>query len=563
MKKKHSATKTAIYMIIGQAVLLVSACLLVSGVFFTRCLERLYEEFDRSVSGAALSAVEQSDLELLAKEVYAVVSTMDDPYALYQNDPEAYFAKFKPIEYSEVYQNIRTAINDVRRNTSSTAICYSLLFPEDNRGLYIFDSSDYNVLPCGEWYDIDLAKFRSDPAATFEAFVGDSPTYGKVRTNGPIVYEDGNGIIAVLLADIPVTYIYRAGRGFLFQTGAVALIVTALICAGVAAVLHRMVTQPLQEISSTAKNFVKGFARRNGTYEQTHVFDSADGGEITELCDLADSLKKMEAEMNEYLCNIENLSAERARISTELELAEKIQKNMLPNIFPAFPERPEFEIFAEMRPAKEVGGDFYDFFLIDDDHLGLVIADVSGKGIPGALFMMMSKILVSNAAMMNMKPSEVLYTVNNAIYKNNENDMFVTVWFGIMTISTGHVIASNGGHEYPVLRAADGKFELLKDLHGFVLGGMEDMDYQDYEFDIEAGGTLFLYTDGLPEATNTEGKPFGLERVVSQLNETPDAAPDELIDRMNKAADTFVGEEPQFDDMTMMAISRPKVSDNA
>ena len=557
MKKKRTITRTAVYMIIGQALMLVGACLLVSYVFFSRTLEHLYEEYDRSVSRVALAAVDQKDLELLAEQTYAAVTEMEDPYGLYKSDPDTYFAKLKPIEDSEVYQNVRSAINEVRRETSSTAICYSILFPEDNRGLYIFDSSDYNVLPCGEWYDIDLSNFRNDPEATFEAFVGDSPTYGKVRTNGPVVYENGNGIIAVLLSDVPISYILEKGQGFLFQTGAVALILTAIICAGVAALLQKYLTRPMKEVSETAQKFVGSFENRSGVYDETHVFESVDGGEIRELCDLRDSMEKMENEMNSYLKKMETMAADRARISTELDLAEKIQMNMLPNIFPAFPERPEFDIFAVMNPAKEVGGDFYDFFLLDDDHLGIVMADVSGKGIPGALFMMMSKILVANAAQMGMTPAGVLSTVNNAIYRNNENDMFVTVWFGIMTISTGHVIASNGGHEYPVIKGRDGAFELYKDVHGFVLGGMEDMEYQDYEFDIEEGGALFLYTDGLPEATDSDGKPFGLDRMITTLNKDTAAKPREMIEKMMHAVNEFVGEAPQFDDLTMLAIRRP------
>ena len=266
------------------------------------------------------------------------------------------------------------------------------------------------------------------------------------------------------------------------------------------------------------------------------------------------AIEKMEHDTLGYMDHLTTITAEKERIGTELALATRIQSDMLPNIFPAFPERKEFDIFASMTPAKEVGGDFYDFFLIDDDHLGLVMADVSGKGVPAALFMMMSKILVNNYAMMGGSPKEVLERVNNAICKNNEEDMFVTVWFGILTISTGRVVAANAGHEYPILRKADGKFEVLKDPHGLVIGGMEDMTYKEYEFTLEKGGTLFLYTDGVAEATNGQNEQFGMDRILETLNREPDAAPRRILETMQLAVEDFVGDAPQFDDLTMMAL---------
>ncbi len=207
-----------------------------------------------------------------------------------------------------------------------------------------------------------------------------------------------------------------------------------------------------------------------------------------------------------------------------------------------------------MTPAKEVGGDFYDFFLIDDDHLGMVMADVSGKGVPAALFMMMSKILVNNYAMMDGHPAKVLEKVNTQICKNNDEEMFVTVWFGVLEISTGKVTAANAGHEYPIIKKADGGFELFKDKHGFVIGGMDGMRYKEYEFRLEKGGTLFLYTDGVAEATNANNELFGTDRMLEALNKDSEASPKELLTNMKTAVDEFVGEAPQFDDLTMLGV---------
>ena len=245
---------------------------------------------------------------------------------------------------------------------------------------------------------------------------------------------------------------------------------------------------------------------------------------------------------------------ERSRIETELTMASSIQAHMLPNIYPAFPERSEFDIYAAMDPAREVGGDFYDFFLVDDDHLCLLIADVSGKGIPAALFMMASRIILASNAKLGKSPAEILKSTNDTICPNNPEEMFVTVWLGILELSTGRLTAANAGHEYPVLKRSDGGFELIKDKHGFVIGGMEGMKYKEYELQLEAGSKLFLYTDGVPEATNAEKQLFGTERMLAALNEDVSAPPEELLKNVRRAVDAFVKDAEQFDDLTMLGL---------
>ena len=245
---------------------------------------------------------------------------------------------------------------------------------------------------------------------------------------------------------------------------------------------------------------------------------------------------------------------EKERIGAELNVATQIQASMLPCVFPAFPEYKEFDIYASMDPAKEVGGDFYDFFLVDEDHLAIVMADVSGKGVPAALFMMITKTLIKNEAQSGLSAGATLETVNNQLLENNEAGMFVTVWLGIYEISTCRLTAANAGHEYPVIRRAGGVFELLKDKHGFVMAGMEGAKYREYELELQAGDILFLYTDGVAEATNTEEQLYGTERMVDALNSVENAAPRELLLAVRADIDRFVGDAEQFDDITMLAL---------
>ena len=255
-----------------------------------------------------------------------------------------------------------------------------------------------------------------------------------------------------------------------------------------------------------------------------------------------------------YTILFSDRSKKLASTQTELETATLIQNSMIPDIFPPFPDKKEFDIYGSMDPAREVGGDFYDFFLIDDDHLGMVMADVSGKGIPAALFMMMARIMINSIALSGASPAQVLRQANEKICESNETEMFVTVWLGILTISTGQVVAANAGHEYPMVRKAGGPFELTKDPHGFVVGGMEGTRFKEYSFTLEKGGTLFLYTDGLAEANNSKQELFGITRILEVLNADPDADSKTLLDSMTRAVAGFVGREPQFDDLTMMAV---------
>lgn len=250
----------------------------------------------------------------------------------------------------------------------------------------------------------------------------------------------------------------------------------------------------------------------------------------------------------------EKQQIEATRLDSELSMATRIQADMLPNIFPAFPEREEFDVFASMTPAKEVGGDFYDFFLIDQQHLGLVMADVSGKGIPAALFMMISKILVQNYALTGRSPKEVLESVNEQICKNNREEMFVTVWFGILDLASGRLTAVNAGHEYPALKEPDGSFELIHDKHGIVVGAMEGVRYREYELILQPGAKLFLYTDGVAEATNAENELFGTDRMIAALREAENKTTEEVLSSVHNAVNDFVKTAPQFDDLTMLVL---------
>ena len=325
----------------------------------------------------------------------------------------------------------------------------------------------------------------------------------------------------------------------------VTLVLTVIL--GQSVYLHRVLLHPLNLITEEAARF----SRENTAAEQKlqDVIRNKD-----EIGQLAKSIDTMEEQIETYISDITQITAERERINTELSLATRIQAAFVPHLFPPFPDRPEFTLYASMDPAKEVGGDFFDFFLIDEDHLGLVIADVSGKGIPAALFMMASKIILQSCAMLGHSPAAILTKTNEAICSNNQEQMFVTVWLGILEISTGRLTAANAGHEYPMVKEPDGSFAPLKDKHGLVIGGMNGVRYLEYEIRLAPGAKIFVYTDGVPEATDANNELFGTARMIAALNDAKDETPEAILHSVRRAVNDFVQDAEQFDDLTMLCL---------
>lgn len=427
------------------------------------------------------------------------------------------------------------------------------------------DIYSYMGEPCGkDDFDVDMRLAYLESMASgdtdLQYYENVTSEYGHMLTCYKVLYDTDGEAVAVISVDENVDDIQANMRSYMIRMIVIALgfmVFFALLLIGY---VGRFVTGPVIRIAQSANGFVR-LLEQNVEPEEI-VYEDPKVRSQDEIGTLSADVREMAQSVKDYMQNLSQITKEKERIGAELDLATKIQADMLPNIFPAFPERDDFDIYASMTPAKEVGGDFYDFFLIDDDHLAIVMADVSGKGVPAALFMMMSKILINNVTMMagpEASPAEVLTSVNDIICQNNEEEMFVTVWLGIMTISSGQVVAANAGHEYPILKKADGRFELFKDKHGFVIGGMEGMKYKEYEFTVEKGGALFLYTDGVAEATNGNQELFGIERTLDALNQNEETGQDDPKDMLccvEKAVDAFVGEAPQFDDLTMLAVKR-------
>ncbi len=415
------------------------------------------------------------------------------------------------------------------------------------------DNTAYTAWELGHQRDTTNDEYRRKYRALYEQTSPYETVYRTSGLNGqhphittmvPVKNAEGE-TTAILCIQRPIRELEDARRPYLIII-AVSTVLLAVISSVLAAFfIRKHFIDPIRSVSDEAARFAR---------ENTLGRPLGEISRYREISNLAFSIDTMEQDMVNYIDNLTAITAEKERMGAELSLARSIQENSIPSIFPAFPERTEFDIYASMTPAREVGGDFFNFFLVDEDHLAMMIGDVSGKGIPAALFMMVTNILLSDRTHMGGTPAEILAFTNQHLCEHNRAGMFVTVWMGILEISTGRLRAANAGHEYPAVRRADGQFELLKDRHGFVIGGMEGTRYTEYELVLEPGSKLFVYTDGVPEATDAENNMFGKERMLSCLNAAPEQPPEQILAQIRRGVDEFVKDAEQFDDLTMLCL---------
>ena len=428
---------------------------------------------------------------------------------------------------------------------------------ENNRLIYIMDADqnpETQLMP-GDWETVQAQEARSfldwnGRDATY--YISRTEKYGWICTAGyPLRYEDGIAT-CFCLVDVKISSVMNGLNNYAIKVFIPLLAATALLAWLMSRRIRQKVARPIDAIANAAQRYVQD--RRAGSGVTDH-FSSLNIHTGDELKNLSETMAEMEQQLTQHEEHITRITAEKERINSELSMASRIQASMLPYIFPAFPDRKEFDIYAAMDPAREVGGDFYDFFMIDGDHLGIVIADVSGKGVPAALYMMIAMNIIRSHTLLGESPEKVLADTNTALCSNNRMEMFVTAWVGVLEISTGRMVAASAGHEFPaVYSASAGKFELLKGKNGFVLGGIEGARYKEYSLTLQPGDKLFVYTDGVPEATDSSQTLFGTERMLASLNRAGGASPRATLETVRADVDAFVGKAEQFDDLTMLCL---------
>ena len=369
--------------------------------------------------------------------------------------------------------------------------------------------------------------------------------YGYNYTGVSVILDESGTAIAEIQYILDMSEVRAYLNSFLIN---MLLISFAII--GITIILYiffvrKMVTKPVGKLTAFTQEITD-----NGTFENQHI-DIKTGDEIESL---SESFNFMLAELENYIANLSRVTAEKERIGAELDIAKHIQASMLPCIFPAFPERKEFDIYATMDSAKEVGGDFYDFFMVDERHLAIVMADVSGKGVPAALFMVIGKTLIKDHTTPDRDLGKVFTAVNNLLCEANSEGLFITAFEGVLDLVTGEFSFVNAGHEMPFISKAGGDFEPYKIRPGFVLAGMEDMKYRAGSMTIEPGDKIFQYTDGVTEATNLQNELYGMNRLGAILNKVKDGTPNDILPAVKTDIDEFVGKADQFDDITMLCL---------
>ena len=348
---------------------------------------------------------------------------------------------------------------------------------------------------------------------------------------------DNNKILAVTMPKSEV-YWYRDAQAYEFALADILLFTAIYVL--IAYLVNRIVVNNIQLINTSLSKITNGNLNETVTVRNSLEFAS-----------LSDDINQTVVALKGYI------NAAEKRIEQELILARTIQTSALPQIF-NFPDRDEFELFASMNPAKQVGGDFYDFFFVDRNKIAFVIADVSGKGIPAALFMMRSKTAIRSFAEAGGTPEEILIKTNEALCEGNDAEMFVTVWIGILDLATGCMACANAGHEYPAIMHQNGKYELIKDKHSVALAAMPGIKPKPYEIKLELNDRIFVYTDGVPEAINEKEEQYGTERMLEVLNTTVGMSMEDTLNKVSASVNSFKGEAEQFDDITMLGIEFKK-----
>ena len=405
-------------------------------------------------------------------------------------------------------------------------------FHVGNAGMFdIIARSGYSI--AGAHKNIILPEWRGvrercgQEPTFYQDVIFDAPSMCRVEK-----LEDG----AVLLALLPMTEVYANRDAQALETAMADILLFTVIYVLISMLVQQIVVNNLDLVNSSLAKITGGDLN-----EVVNVRDSS------EFASLSDDINQTVSVLKGYI------EAAEKRIEQELEFARTIQDAALPKNF-RFP-REDFQLYATMDPAKEVGGDFYDFFFIDANRLALVIADVSGKGIPAALFMMRSKTAIRGLAESGIGPSEILYRANNTLCEGNDAEMFVTVWIGIVDLRTGVMQCANAGHEYPILMRASGDYELFKDKHGLALAAMENVRFRAYDLQLNPGDRLFVYTDGIPEAIDEQVAQYGADRLVQALNGLKDRPMSEVLPAVRQDIRDFVGGADQFDDITMLGFA--------
>ena len=552
-KLRRSISRKTLASILFTALLLSATGILIGYKVYSDTMDRHYIDNTVKLARTTVAILDSDAVEHCSSEVFEIYRTLT-PEEL-ENENEAYLERFAFLEEDSDWRALRTVLQKIGRENDLVSILIVALDKDAGSIVYVVDSDETETYCPPGTVDPTMTDEEIESFLSSTAVISNTEEYGWLTSGAAPIYGRDGSLTGLLIIDVSMNEVMRDRYDFLRNYCLILLLVTAALSALMTWNMRRQVVVPINRLAKAAAEY--SYDQAHDTQESSRVRNHFTELQIhtgDELENLSTVMGDMETQLAEYIDDLTRVTAEKERIGAELNIATQIQADMLPRIFPAFPERHEFDLYASMDPAKEVGGDFYDFFLIDDDHLALVMADVSGKGVPAALFMVIAKTLIKNRAQMGGSPAEILSFVNGQLCEGNEAELFVTVWLAIIEISTGKGMAANAGHEHPVILRANGQYELVIYRHSPAVATMEGIRFREHDFELHPGDRLFVYTDGVPEAMDANNELFGTDRMLTALNADPEAAPVQLLRNVRTAIDAFVGDVPQFDDITMLGF---------
>ncbi|MBR2590457.1 MAG: SpoIIE family protein phosphatase [Clostridia bacterium] len=548
----------SIAMILIAAVILSVISVTISYYVYSDSMDKHYMALSSNLAKTVASQLSAEDLERYYNEVKKIGAYDDDKYWDDEAYKAAYDAKADAIK-DEKYYAMLDMLFDVKDNNDIMYLYVQKL--DGDECTYIFDADRADDrCQLGTTHEVSGPTKEADhPENGIPAFITNDQ-YGWLCTSMEPVRDDDGNPVALVGVDISMDEIMTQRYGYLRNIIIIMSIAAVLLSALILVIINFTLVKPINLLSKAARSFVED--RDQKSKEELSAISKLNIHTGDEVETLSNSIKQMEQDINTYITNLTAVTAEKERIGAELDVATHIQSSMLPSIFPAFTDRMEFDIHATMDPAKEVGGDFYDFFMVDDNHLAIVMADVSGKGVPAALFMVIGKTLIKDHTTPGKELSTVFAEVNNILCESNSEDLFITAFEGVLDLTTGELRFVNAGHELPFIARAGGRFEVFKIHSGFVLAGMEDVRYKFGSTTLAPGDKLFQYTDGVTEATNANNELYGMERLENALNQVVNLTPSEILPAIKSDIDSFVGDAPQFDDITMLCLDFKQYKQN-
>lgn len=559
MRKRFLSLRVkVVMMVLCMAAFLAASALAVSYYIYSVTMTEHYEKMTTNLAKTTAEMLSDEDVRELSQYIRTCYrglcngNTAPDLETLSDQGREAYFAAFSGVKDTDAYRRVNGSLGEIRKATDVLSLYLVYMDLPTQKCVYVCDNSyDAEICQPGTLDEIEVRnrELMERGQYDFPAYVTDYSQYGWLCSASAAVRDKQGVVLANVFVDISMENVMEDRQSFLKRLiDALAVTTLVLIAVGVF-VISRTVVRPINLLARSTAGFVEN-RKENGTaIVQELPICSHD-----EIGRLAAAVSKMERDINEYIDNIAKVTAEKERIGAELNVAAQIQASMMPSIFPKFAGQPEFEIAAFMQPAKEVGGDFYDFFLVDENHLAIVMADVSGKGVPAALFMVIGKTLIKDHTLPGRNLGEVFTEVNNILCESNSESLFITAFVGVLDLLTGGFSYVNAGHEMPFI-CHEGRFEAQRIAPGFVLAGLEDMRYQAGQFTLAEGDKLFQYTDGVTEATDAGDRLYGMERLSAILNKHTGGSPEEILRLVKGDIDEFVGAAPQFDDITMLCLT--------